>query len=216
MTKYFKIAFLIVLFVIIGWLLYNFVLKIESQSIWTETSQGSETSSESFTWILASAWEENFLEEFPDEAPSEEASNKYEALSSNLLYKSSIEQWDNYFVENKLISALQNYQRAKKIHPEDGNLDIRLWDVYFELKKFDLAYKHYKGHDDIDGFSKQKELLSLFYANYELWESEIETLKTELLEVEFTEQESAYYINSLQCTIDFSKCKQYYQDYFVL
>ena len=41
-------------------------------------------------------------------------------------------------------------------------------------------------------------------------------VKNELQEIEFNEEERTYYLNSLQCVIDFSKCKQYYQDYFVL
>lgn len=216
MTQYFKIAFLIVTFVIIWGLLYNVVQKIDAENFWIQESQSEELTSQSLTWILETEWQNILSDKILDEEPSQEASNKYKALSSNLLYKSSIEQWDTYFVENKLISALQNYQRAKKIRPLDGNLDIRLWDVYFELKKFDLAYKHYKGNDEIDGFSKKKELLSLFYANYKMWEKEINSLKEELQEIKFTEQERAYYLNSLQCVIDFSKCKQYYQDYFVL
>jgi hypothetical protein len=35
-----------------------------------------------------------------------------------------------------------------------------------------------------------------------------------LQQIQLTEQEKIYYFNSLQCVIDFSKCKQFFKDYF--
>ncbi len=156
----------------------------------------------------------NSVDDVAEEPNQNAAINKYDVLKNNELYKKSIDTWDSFFVENKLISALKNYQTAQKIIPVDKELELKIWDVYYELKNYKFAFKHYKGNDTVPGFSKSKEVLSLFYWYYELWEEDIEALKTELQTLKFEEQEWVYYLNSLQCIVDFSKCKQFFKDYF--
>ncbi len=143
-----------------------------------------------------------------------EADNQYEALEDEELYKNAIDKWDSFFVENKLIFALKNYQTAKKLSPDDKNLDIKIWDTHFKLHNYKQAYSYYKWNEQAQGFNKEKEVLSLLYWQKDMGETEIETLKEELQELDFSAQEKIYYFNSLQCAIDFSKCKQFFQDYF--
>ena len=218
MTKYFKLLFILILFIVVWTSLYYF-----SENFYTWTPQSvkqDDKITESWSGNIESNSWTTFISEDISNSVDEVASNadakKYELLKENQLYKKSIETGDNFFVENRLIAALKNYQSAKKIVSDSGELDVKIANVYFELKNYKLAFKHYKNNDEIEGFSKEKELLSLFYNYYELWESDIETIKKEIEWIHFSEEERIYYLNSLQCVTDFSKCKQFYQDYFAL
>lgn len=212
MTKYFKIVFLVVICVIIWWWLYQFVLNVEQQNapepiIPIESSWSIDVMTGALQW-------ESVESDKKEEQLSDAASSKYASLNDNILYKESIELWDSFFVEDKLIAALQNYQKAKKIRPDDKELDIRLWDVYFELKNYSLAYKHFKWNDAIAWFSKDKEILSLFYKHYELTDTDIDEITNEVKQLNFNVEQRIYYLNSLECASDFSQCKKFYQDYF--
>ena len=217
MTKYFKLVLAIVVFIIIWYSLYAFSEKL---SVKDASFTGSVVEQEPDLWWIENTEvgvdEENSQSVWSDsETPNLEAANtKYEVLKNNELYKESIDAWDSYFVENKLISALRNYQIAQKIIPDDDVLKLKIWDVHYELKNFKLAYDSFKWRDDIEWFSKRKEVFSLFNTYNEFSEEDIENLKKELQELQFTEEERIYYLNSLQCIVDFSKCKQFFKDYF--
>lgn len=220
MTKYFKLAFIIIVFIIVWYSLYYFSLNaipLQTQ----EKIPESQLSSTGDVWAGENFWDLDIQEIQQDENESDDKyaeglEKKYTLLKENEIYKRSIESWDNYFVENRLISALQKYQAAKKIVPNDKELDIKIADVYFELKRYESAFKYYKNNDAVAGFSKEKEVLALFYANYNLSEKDVESIKQEIKDLDFDEEEWVYYLNSLQCVLDFSKCKKYYQDYFAL
>ena len=202
-------------------MLYNFV---NSQTLELSLKENQwdvvQTEQESQSWVLVDAntnqniqLQKEETEVLKKEKKNKQADKQYDDLRKQQVYKEAIEAWNWFFEENKLIAALQSYTRAKKLNPDDETIQVRLGDVQYALHNYKLAYELYKWNDWVVGFSKKKEVHSLFQKNYELELSDIEEIQKNLTQTELTEQERAYYVNSLQCVVDFSKCKQYYKDY---
>lgn len=162
----------------------------------------------SSTWIL----ETDIIKE--EELSEEEMRKKrVEALRKKLALRWLIIKWDINVENQEYTSALIKYLQIHKEIPEDQATIHKLWDVYFNMKKFKKAYSYYSQIKDYEKLDKDRVVKTLISFN-QINKGTIDYLNNEIDTLNLSKEQSFYYKNSISCTQDFSLCKQHFQDYF--
>lgn len=138
---------------------------------------------------------------------------KIQELRKKIALKWLIVKWDISLANWEYTSALVKYLQIHKEIPNDESIIEKLWDTYYNLKKFSQAYSYYSKISNYDKLDKNKAAKALF-ASIELNEENIKEISSELDLLWLDKEMLLYYKNSLVCLEDFSQCKQNYQDYF--
>ncbi len=139
---------------------------------------------------------------------------KIESIKNRLALKWLIMQWDSYYRNQQLPLALKKYLEFYRQNPEDDLIIQKLWDTYFELKKFGSALNYYKLLSQL-GEENRKQLALSYLASEDISNPVvIQNLNTLLEEKNYPEQERYYFNQSLSCITDFHNCKIQFQTYF--
>lgn len=139
--------------------------------------------------------------------------NSIEELRKKLALKWLILKWDISLENGDYTSALVKYLQIHKELPNDESIIQKLWDVNYNLKKFDKAYSYYsqiKWYDRLDRDLAARTLIS----SGNLSNENIQFIIKELDTLWLNEEQLIYYKTALECKIDFSECRKEYQDYF--
>jgi len=182
-----------------------------------------------FVWWIATYWynymewkekkyNELLNEEYsPDELNWKEwidkANERLEVLKKKISLKWLIAKWNMYFDNMEYTTALSQYLQVYKQVPTDREVNLKIWDIYYTLNKYDEAYKYYKNIKTYQNLDKTKAVLSLINSTYN-WTWSLENLNKEIDTIQLTKEDNFYYKNSLICISDFSKCRLWFQEYF--
>lgn len=148
-------------------------------------------------------------------SPKETVWAKIEKMKKKLALKWLITKWNYYFDNREYTSALSTYLKIYKDIPNDEGIINKIWDIYFNLKKFNQAYNYYSLIKDYKKLDKEKAIESLIFLNIKkLSKENIALIKDKINIFNLTDEENFYYKNSLDCIVDFSQCKLNFQDYF--
>lgn len=139
--------------------------------------------------------------------------NKLDEIRKKLNLKWLITKWDMYFEEKDYMIALAQYLKVLKELPNDNEANMKIWNIYYNLKKFSKAYEYYQKIKNYAPLDKKQAIYSLINWLYE-WEWNLNYINWEIDTFKLNEQETFYYKNSLICTINYSKCRANFQEYF--
>lgn len=139
--------------------------------------------------------------------------DKLNDLKKKLALKWLITKWDMYFDEKEYTTALAQYLKVLRDLPNDKETNLKIWNVYYTLKKFSKAYEYYTKIKDYKSLDKRQAILALINWLYE-WSWSLAFINKEIDTFKFSEQEIFYYKNSLICIDNFSKCRANFEEYF--
>lgn len=138
--------------------------------------------------------------------------SKLEVIKNRLKLKDIISKWDNFFQNDQLSLAVIQYKIALNKTPDDYKLIEKIWDIYFELKKFDESLVYYKQLINNQWFDTNKYILSLIYTNDILKKSWREKIINELKANIKDEEKIYFYSNTIYCVEDFHQCKKNFDE----
>lgn len=121
--------------------------------------------------------------------------------------------WDYYLNNNQPLFALTKYLQALKSSPNDEKVKLKIADTYFELKKWSKAWEFYKNLTNNPKVSVQKIILSSIYASNLDNSASLNEAINSINSLKIDKEQKFYYINSVNCAIDFHKCKRAFEDY---
>lgn len=147
------------------------------------------------------------------EVNGDDMQSRIDILKKRLSFKGLIQDWDMHFQNEEYTRALVKYLQVNKQNPNDQSILNKIWNIYFQLQKYDQAYKYYKQLKGYNQLNTHQAIKSLFYSE-EIKSENIENIKKEILSFNLTPDEIFYYTNSLTCTLNFHDCRQNYHDYF--
>lgn len=141
--------------------------------------------------------------------------DKIETLRKRFSLRGTISRGDNFFEENQLVLALNEYQKALRQNPKDEQIIKKLASTYFELKRYKEAVAQYS---KIQVFlvweDLNKYILSLLYlANFKSEESVKITLDT-INSLTISDEEKFYYATIILSTSDLHAAKKAFEEYF--
>lgn len=140
---------------------------------------------------------------------------KIEVLRKRFTLKWTISRWDNYASWNQPILALNEYLKALRQSPNDDQIIKKLALVYFELKRYSNVIETYKQVlSTLNQEEKERYILSLLYNLDFNSASEVKKISQEIRDLWLDKEEIFYYVNAINCTIDFHECKKNYEVYF--
>ena len=145
----------------------------------------------------------------------DEVKKNIEKLRKRFALKWLISLWDSYSWNGYYLLALKKYLEAYKKNPQDENIIHKIWDTYFSMKKYNLAYKNYKKIKDYNNLNKDKAILALLY-HKEISRKKFDYFYKEMESFNLWEQKLFYYKTVLTCIEDFHSCKKIFQDYIYL
>ncbi len=120
--------------------------------------------------------------------------------------------WDDHLKNNEYLQALKLYNAALKNSPGDEELIKKVADTYFDMKKFDFAYKKYLEISDYSQLDLHKTWLALQYSHPDVIGNKT-FIQNELKQLGIDVQDSFYYTTMLDCVEDFHGCKKQYGNY---
>ncbi len=164
------------------------------------------------TWsiVIENTWSHILTEEEKKEIDKKE---KIANLRKKLALRWLIRAGDLNLQNKEYTSALVKYLKIIKDIPNDEATIKKLWDVYFEMKKFKQAYSYYSQIKNYDKLDKDRVVETLFSFN-KIEEENFTYFLNEINSLWLDEERLFYYINSLKCKQDFSLCKLKFQEYF--
>ena len=139
--------------------------------------------------------------------------NKIEALKKKIKLKWLISKADMYFDENEYMIALVEYQKILKDLPNDEEINVKTWDIYYKIHKYKKANEHYQKVKNSRFLDKDKAIFSLIN-DYWVNKENIEKIKSQIEEFKLSDEKNFYYINSITCIVDYSLCRDKFQKYF--
>jgi len=140
--------------------------------------------------------------------------SKIEMMRKRLALKGLIIDWDAYYRDGQIALALVNYLEFYRKNPDDQLILEKLWDVYFNMNKYNSSYEYYSKIENPNDYHLNQMALSKIYdVNYDDL-GEIKATQKFLRKNLENEEQAFYYINSLDCAIDFHNCKVSFNDYF--
>lgn len=143
----------------------------------------------------------------------EKANERLEVLRKKISLKWLITTADMYFENKEYITALNKYLEIYKSVPNDREINLKIWDIYYNLNKYSEAYNYYSNIKNYQNLDKTKAVLSLINWSY-TWTWNYEKIIQEIDTLWLSKEENFYYKNSLICIEDFSKCRLWFQEYF--
>ncbi len=192
------ISLIVLILLVLGWLYsYKNFLPKKEEKINTKS------------WSI----EKEVKKETNTKVEKKELDDKIDTLKRKVKLKWLIANWDMLSSEANYLAALMKYQRAVKEIPNDWELNKKIWDIYYEMKNFKKASKYYIKIKDYKDLDKDKAIKSLINSKW-VNPSNIEILKKEISSFDISKQKKYYYIISLDCVIDYSKCRDEFERYF--
>lgn len=147
------------------------------------------------------------------EIDSSKVNSKIDGLKKKIKLKWLIAKADMYFDENDYMIALIQYQKVLKEIPNDMEVNLKVWDIYYKINRFKKANEHYALIKDSKILNKDKAILSLINEKWVKKEN-LEELKTEINSFDISPEKKFYYTNSITCIVDYSLCRDGFQKYF--
>lgn len=148
------------------------------------------------------------------EKNAEIVKNKIETIRKRLALKWLIIDGDSYYRDGQLPLALKKYLDFYEQNKNDDLIKAKIWDTYFEMKKFSSAITYYDKIKNISIESSNKRTLALWYnTDLENPISRNELLWT-LQNTYNGNEQGFYHTNSLECIKDFHRCKLLFWEYF--
>lgn len=138
---------------------------------------------------------------------------KMEEIKKKLALKWLISKWDMYFGDREYTIALTQYLKVLKDLPNDKDTLKKIWDIYYEQKRWPKAYEYYKKAKDFSWLDTRRAIYSLINSSYN-WDFDINEINKEIDSFNLSKQESFYYKNSLICTSNSSKCRANFEEFF--
>lgn len=177
----------------------------------------------SFIWYKSLEYKNQKYSELlkEDYSPEELNSNEWvektkerlDSLKKKISLKWLITKADMYFENMEYNTALNSYLKVYNEVPNDREINLKIWNIYYELDKYDEAYKYYKNIKNYQNLDKTKAVLSLINSTYN-WTWSLDNLNKEIDSLQLSKEENFYYKNSIICINDFSKCRLWFQEYF--
>lgn len=174
-------------------------------------------------WYNLTIWKNKKLEELlkqeytTDELNSsewvEKANERLEVLKKKISLKWLITKADMYFENLEYTNALNEYLKVYEQVPNDREINLKIGNIYYDLFKFDEAYKYYSNIKNYQNLDKSKAVLSLISWNYS-WSWSYEEIAKEIDTLWLSKEDNFYYKNSMTCIEDFSKCRLNFEQYF--
>lgn len=174
-------------------------------------------------WYNLTIWKNKKLEELlkqeytTDELNSsewvEKANERLEVLKKKISLKWLITKADMYFENLEYTNALNEYLKVYEQVPNDREINLKIGNIYYDLFKFDEAYKYYSNIKNYQNLDKSKAVLSLISWNYS-WSWSYEKIAKEIDTLWLSKEDNFYYKNSMTCIEDFSKCRLNFEQYF--
>jgi tetratricopeptide (TPR) repeat protein len=140
--------------------------------------------------------------------------NKIETIRKRLALKWLIIEWDSYYREWQLTLALKKYLDFYKKNSEDILIIEKLWDTYFEMKKFSSAYNYYSKIIEPTEEMKEKTANTLVLTSKPWNIVSIKETQRTLQDIWLSQEALFYYSTSLSCSNDFHGCKKDFWNYF--
>lgn len=144
-------------------------------------------------------------------APSKE--EQIDILRNRFSLRWVIMKGDNYFENNQLILALNEYLKAHRQSPTDTKIISKIAWVYFETRNFAKAHEFYALIGQKDAEQQENYVLSLLYQtdldNYE----DINKMADKIKELQLSPEERFYYMNALNCSVNLHECKKYFENF---
>lgn len=150
--------------------------------------------------------EENFI-------TKEKVNSKIENLRKKARLKWLITKADMYFENDDYINALLEYQKILKEVPNDEKTNLKVWDIYYKIHKYKKANEYYNKVIDSKNLDNDKAIFSLINERWVSIEN-IEKIKNDIDKFKISKEKNFYYKNSLDCVIDYSLCRDWFQKYF--
>jgi len=184
---------------------------ISSCSDWLSWSQQNIQASSSWVEIQ----ETPLGQEETKEVKTQQAiQSKIEGIRKRLALKGLIIDWDSYYRDGKIALALTKYLKFYRENPEDELILEKIWDSYFSMHKYQSAYNYYSRIQDQNETLRDKTALSLIHEINFTNVTEIKVAQNTLTEILPDWQQKYYYLNSLECVLDFHACKVSFNEYF--
>lgn len=143
----------------------------------------------------------------------EKVDSKIEALKKKIKLKWLITKANMYYDENEYMIALIEYQKVLKDIPNDEEIIVKIWDIYYKLNKFQKANEFYEKVKNSKFLDKDKAIFSLINKNW-INKENIDEIKKKINEFEISDEKKFYYLNSISCVIDYSLCRDKFQKFF--
>jgi len=144
----------------------------------------------------------------------ESIQNKIETIRKRLALKWLIIDGDWYYREWQIALALVKYLEFYRKNPEDQLILEKIWDAYFSLNKYTSSYNYYSKIQDPSDDVLDKIALSLIHETDLENIVAVKSLQTKLTQILDESELQYYYINSLNCALDFHNCKVDFWEYF--
>lgn len=162
------------------------------------------------TWINSEEKEELKKEL---EINPKKASSKIDWLKKKIRLKWLITKADMYFNENEYMIALIQYQKVLKDIPDNAEINVKVWDIYYKINKYKKANEYYSKVKNSKLLNKDKAIMSLINEKWVTKENIVE-LKNNINSFEISDEKKFYYTNSITCIVDYSLCRDSFQKYF--
>ncbi|NVP17531.1 hypothetical protein HUU51_02320 [Candidatus Gracilibacteria bacterium] len=143
----------------------------------------------------------------------EKANERLEVLKKKISLKGLITKADMYFENLEYTNALNEYLKVYEQVPNDREINLKIGNIYYDLFKFDEAYKYYSNIKNYQNLDKSKAVLSLISGNYS-GSGSYEEIAKEIDTLGLSKEDNFYYKNSMTCIEDFSKCRLNFEQYF--
>jgi len=142
------------------------------------------------------------------EISKEQIDTKIDTLKKKISLKWLIAKWNSFYEQEEYTIALIKFLQISKEIPNDQETLNKIWNIYYEMKKFDKAYNYYSKITDYINLDKEKSINSLIFSyTNKLTKENVDTILKEIDKFKLNEPELFYYKNSLSCIEDFSLCK---------
>lgn len=198
-TKAKIITFISILILLIIWIsLFLFFSKIEKVPIINK-------------WLSLEDLEIETIQK--EEKKIDKASDRMKTLRNKIALKWLIANWDLYFENKEYTAALIKYLQVYKDIPEDPEINLKLWNIYYNLNKYSKAYSYYekiKTYTLLDNHVAIKSLIN----SSSIWTWTISEINNEIDSFSLSKQQKFYYKNSMVCLIDFHQCRKNFWEYF--
>lgn len=143
----------------------------------------------------------------------EQMQNKIDVLKKRLSLKWLIQDGEMHFQNEEYTRALVKFLQVNKQNPADQSIIKKIWDIYFNLHKYEKASEYYSKIKDYNQLDSDQAIKALLYSQ-DLKNDNISYLSWEILSYNLSEEQEFYYSNSLTCVSDFKTCRVNYNDYF--
>lgn len=151
-----------------------------------------------------------------DLSPTQKTDPNFDVLRKRFALRGIITLWDTYASSHQPLLALSQYLKALKESPDDIGIQIKILNVYFEMKNF--AKVREIGAEVAPHLTQEAltQYISALFATTDPENTDqIYQTQEALSELVLDESAAFYYTTSLLCLTDFHGCKKSFEEYFI-